>query len=105
MTAGPREGHAWWEVGTPQVSDSAQVARRMSSRKPAAQAARPASDERRSQASAADRFLVIGRAGMDFYADPAGARPRTRKNSTAALGGSAANIAVGLSSSAARRRW
>jgi 5-dehydro-2-deoxygluconokinase len=43
-----------------------------------------------------DRFLVIGRAGMDLYADPPGASVETAERFTTALGGSAANIAVGL---------
>jgi 5-dehydro-2-deoxygluconokinase len=41
-------------------------------------------------------FLVIGRAGMDFYADPPGARVESAHQFTASLGGSAANIAVAL---------
>ena len=43
-----------------------------------------------------DRFLVIGRAGMDFYADPPGTRLENGGRFTAALGGSSANIAVGI---------
>ena len=42
------------------------------------------------------RFLVIGRAGMDLYADPPGTRIEEASRFTAALGGSSANIAVGL---------
>jgi 5-dehydro-2-deoxygluconokinase len=42
------------------------------------------------------RVLVIGRAGMDLYADPPGARTETAAQFSAALGGSAANIAVAL---------
>ncbi|MEM9224374.1 MAG: 5-dehydro-2-deoxygluconokinase [Pseudomonadota bacterium] len=41
-------------------------------------------------------FLVIGRAGMDFYADPPGARTETATQFFAALGGSSANICVAL---------
>ncbi len=41
-------------------------------------------------------FLVAGRAGMDLYADPPGAGVETAERFVAALGGSAANIAVGL---------
>jgi len=41
-------------------------------------------------------FLVIGRAGMDLYADPPGTRAEEAQHFTAALGGSAANIAVAL---------
>ncbi len=44
----------------------------------------------------AGRFLVIGRAGMDFYADPPGTRLEEATQFTAALGGSSANIAAGL---------
>ncbi len=41
-------------------------------------------------------FLVMGRAGMDLYADPPGTRVEDATRFTAALGGSSANIAVGL---------
>lgn len=40
--------------------------------------------------------LVIGRAGMDLYADPPGTPIETATRFTAALGGSSANIAVAL---------
>lgn len=43
-----------------------------------------------------DRFLVIGRAGMDLYADPPGTRIEEATRFTATLGGSSANIAAGL---------
>lgn len=42
------------------------------------------------------RFLVIGRAGMDFYAEPPGTPVEEAHRFTAALGGSSANIAAGL---------
>jgi 5-dehydro-2-deoxygluconokinase len=42
------------------------------------------------------RFLVLGRAGMDLYADPPGARTEEARHFSAALGGSAANIAVAI---------
>ncbi len=42
------------------------------------------------------RFLVIGRAGMDLYADPPGTRTEEAMRFTASLGGSSANIAVAL---------
>lgn len=41
-------------------------------------------------------FLVLGRAGMDFYADPPGTRVEEASFFQAELGGSAANIAAGL---------
>jgi len=41
-------------------------------------------------------FLVIGRAGMDLYADPPGTALEEAERFTAALGGSSANIAAGL---------
>lgn len=44
-----------------------------------------------------NKFLVIGRAGMDLYADPPGTEIEDAQKFTAALGGSAANIAVALS--------
>lgn len=42
------------------------------------------------------RFLVIGRAGMDLYADPPGTPIEAATRFTSALGGSSANIAAGL---------
>ncbi|MCU0827783.1 MAG: 5-dehydro-2-deoxygluconokinase [Tabrizicola sp.] len=41
-------------------------------------------------------FLVIGRAGMDLYADPPGTRIEEATRFTAALGGSSANTAAAL---------
>lgn len=41
-------------------------------------------------------FLVLGRAGMDLYADPPGTRMEEARRFEAHLGGSAANIAVAL---------
>ena len=41
-------------------------------------------------------FLIIGRAGMDLYADPPGTRIEDTTRFTTALGGSSANIAVAL---------
>ena len=41
-------------------------------------------------------FLIIGRAGMDLYADPPGTPLAQAGAFTAALGGSSANIAAGL---------
>jgi 5-dehydro-2-deoxygluconokinase len=43
-----------------------------------------------------NRFLVLGRCGMDFYADPPGTLIEEAERFTAALGGSAANIAAGI---------
>lgn len=42
------------------------------------------------------KFLVIGRAGMDLYADPPGTRVENAAGFVAHLGGSSANIAAGL---------
>lgn len=44
----------------------------------------------------ANTFLVLGRAGMDLYADPPGTRTEDAERFTSALGGSAANIAAGI---------
>ncbi|OED43489.1 5-dehydro-2-deoxygluconokinase [Chromatiales bacterium (ex Bugula neritina AB1)] len=41
-------------------------------------------------------FLVIGRAGMDFYPEPAGTKTEEATQFFAALGGSSANICVAL---------
>jgi 5-dehydro-2-deoxygluconokinase len=49
-----------------------------------------------------NRFLVLGRAGMDLYADPPGTRIEEAKGFAAHLGGSAANIAVALARQGAR---
>ncbi|MBZ0261923.1 MAG: 5-dehydro-2-deoxygluconokinase [Hyphomicrobiales bacterium] len=43
-----------------------------------------------------NRFLVLGRAGMDLYADPPGTRTEEAERFTASLGGSAANIAAAI---------
>ena len=44
-----------------------------------------------------NNFLVIGRAGMDLYADPPGMEIENATSFTSTLGGSAANIAVAVS--------
>ncbi len=41
-------------------------------------------------------FVIIGRAGMDLYADPPGTRTEEAQGFTTALGGSSANIGVAL---------
>ena len=43
-----------------------------------------------------NRFLVLGRAGMDLYADPPGTLIEEARGFFSALGGSAANIAVAI---------
>ncbi len=43
-----------------------------------------------------NNFIVFGRAGIDIWADPVGTRSTDANTFKAALGGSAANIAVGL---------
>lgn len=45
---------------------------------------------------AANRFVVLGRVGMDLYADPPGARIEEALRFRVAIGGSAGNIAVAL---------
>ena len=52
--------------------------------------------ERLSQRIAHNRFVVLGRVGMDLYADPPGTRIEVAEGFVAAIGGSAANIAVAL---------
>ena len=47
-------------------------------------------------------FVILGRAGMDLYADPPGTRIEEATRFTAALGGSSANIAVALVRSGCR---
>jgi 5-dehydro-2-deoxygluconokinase len=43
-----------------------------------------------------NRFLIIGRAGLDLYADPIGTEIENATSFKSALGGSAANIAVSI---------
>lgn len=45
---------------------------------------------------ASNRFLALGRAGMDLYADPPGTPLEAGRNFFACLGGSSGNIAAGL---------
>jgi 5-dehydro-2-deoxygluconokinase len=49
-----------------------------------------------------NRFAVLGRVGMDLYADPPGTRIEQATRFTAALGGSAGNIAAALARQGAR---
>ena len=51
------------------------------------------------------RFLIIGRAGQDFYADPPGTRLEEATRFTTALGGSSANIAAGLTRLGCKAVW
>lgn len=48
-------------------------------------------------ALAQNRFVSIGRAGMDFYPDPPGTRTEDAAQFTSCLGGSSANICVAIS--------
>ncbi|MFU8824073.1 PfkB family carbohydrate kinase, partial [Yoonia sp.] len=43
-----------------------------------------------------NRFVIIGRAGMDFYPDPPGTKTEEATQFFACLGGSSANIAVAI---------
>jgi len=43
-----------------------------------------------------NRFVIIGRAGMDFYPDPPGIRTEEATHFVASLGGSSANIGVAI---------
>ncbi len=45
---------------------------------------------------ARNRFVIIGRAGMDFYPDPPGTRTEEASRFVACLGGSSANIGVAI---------
>lgn len=49
-----------------------------------------------------NRFAVLGRVGMDLYADPPGTRIEEAQRFVTALGGSAGNIAVALARQGAR---
>jgi 5-dehydro-2-deoxygluconokinase len=51
---------------------------------------------------ALNRFVVLGRVGMDLYADPPGTRVEDAANFMATIGGSAGNIAVALARQGAR---
>lgn len=52
--------------------------------------------DRRWQRLQQGRFVVLGRVGMDLYADPPGTRIEEATRFTSAIGGSAGNIAVAL---------
>lgn len=54
------------------------------------------------QRLAQNRHLVLGRAGMDLYADPPGTRIEGAQRFVSHLGGSAANIAVALTRQGAK---
>ena len=56
------------------------------------------------QRMALNRFVVLGRVGMDLYADPPGTRIEEAARFTAAIGGSAGNIAVALARQGAEAR-
>ena len=43
-----------------------------------------------------NKFLIIGRAGVDIFPDPPGTKTEQAKHYVAHLGGSSANIAVAL---------
>lgn len=43
-----------------------------------------------------NNFVILGRAGVDFYADPPGTKIEEATNFTACLGGSSANIGVAI---------
>ena len=45
---------------------------------------------------AQNNFVVLGRAGMDFFPDPPGTKTEEADTFKAGLGGSSANIAAGL---------
>ena len=49
-----------------------------------------------------NRFVVLGRVGMDLYADPPGTRIEEAQRYSAAIGGSAGNIAVALARQGAK---
>ncbi|MBC7738271.1 MAG: permease, partial [Candidatus Saccharibacteria bacterium] len=49
-----------------------------------------------------NRFVVLGRVGMDLYADPPGTRIEEAQRYTSAIGGSAGNIAVALARQGAK---
>ena len=43
-----------------------------------------------------NNFVVLGRAGMDIFPDPPGTRTEDAETLKVGLGGSSANIAVGI---------
>jgi 5-dehydro-2-deoxygluconokinase len=49
-----------------------------------------------------NQFVVLGRVGMDLYADPPGTRIEDAQRFTSAIGGSAGNIAVALAKQGAK---
>ena len=44
----------------------------------------------------ANNFVIVGRAGMDFFPDPPGTKTEDGLMFTASLGGSSANICAGI---------
>ena len=48
------------------------------------------------EAIAQNNFLIIGRAGMDFYPDPPGTKTEDAAQFVSHLGGSSANIGVAI---------
>lgn len=54
------------------------------------------------QRMALNRFVALGRVGLDLYADPPGTKIEDTPRFTAAIGGSAGNIAVPLARQGAR---
>ena len=52
-----------------------------------------------------NNFVIIGRAGMDFYADPPGAKTEEAVQFVSALGGSSANIGVAINNMVDALPW
>ena len=96
------EGHTWWEVGTPEVSGRARSHRRlMRPSNVAAERSVRGSDGGHCDDLRQNSFLVVGRAGMDLYADPPGT---SVENAQISPRRSAAQRQTSLSPSEARRR-
>jgi 5-dehydro-2-deoxygluconokinase len=50
-------------------------------------------------------FVIIGRAGMDFYPDPPGTRTEEATQFFACLGGSSANIGAAITRHGGKAAW
>ena len=65
------EGHTWWEVGTPHISDSASVTEKHKRNRSRAHRT-PAEGRLMSkllEGIAQNKFIIVGRAGIDFFTD------------------------------------
>ena len=91
------EGHTWWEVGTPEVSDKAKrSAPHMRDGKPPAPNSGRASDEALLDGIRRTTSCLHRSCGHGFLPDPPGTKTEEATHFISDLGGSAANTAAGI---------